>query len=259
LNRLRFIEEFEYPGALNMALDYHLAASVGLSGHDYTMRLYRWIHPTLSCGFHQKVDKRVNIEKCRQFKVDVVRRPTGGRELMHDRDLSFSISGKLSPATYAEKDFFDRAGKVVLGGLRAIGIDAQLTASAKKVGAINQGPCLAAISQHEITVDGRKIVPIAQRVYQDSILIHGSIPLCKSYIGTAALLNVSDPDGLQKLLDELAIDVGQLVKGELNLDRFKNGLIDSFCQSFDGECEKLGFKQTEIENASKTMTNWIVN
>jgi lipoyl(octanoyl) transferase len=258
LNRLRFIEESEFPGVLNMALDYYLAASEGLSGHDYTMRLYRWVNPTLSCGFHQKVDKRVNLEKCRQANVDVVRRPTGGRELMHDGDISFSISGKMIQANIYEKEFFNKAGEVIQGGLRAIGIDARLTASARKTAAMNQGPCLAAISQYEITVEGRKIVPIAQRVYQNSILIHGSIPLCKSKIGTAALLNVNDPEGLQKLLDEMAIDVGQLVDGELDLSRLKNGLIESFCRSFDGECEKLGLKQIEIEDASKTNANWMI-
>jgi lipoyl(octanoyl) transferase len=258
LNKLRFIEETEYPGALNMALDYHLATSEEPSDRDYTMRLYRWANPTLSCGFHQKIEKRVNIEKCRRFKVDVIRRPTGGRELMHDGDLSFSISGKMSGASSFEKDFFNKTGEVILGGLRAIGIDAQLTASVKKAGAMNQGPCLAAISQYEITVEGRKIVPIAQRVYQNSILIHGSIPLCASKIGTAALLNVSDPEGLQKILDELAIDIGQLTEGEVDLDCLKNGLIKSFCQSFDGECEKFGFKQIEIESASKTIANWMI-
>jgi len=117
---------------------------------------------------------------------------------------------------------------------------------------------LAAISQYEITVEGRKIVPIAQRVYQNSILIHGSIPLDASRISTAALLNVNDPERLQKLLDELAIDVGQLVESEVDLGCLKSGLIESFCRTFDGECEMLDFRHIEIEDASKTIANWMI-
>jgi lipoyl(octanoyl) transferase len=258
LNRLRFIRESEFPGPLNMALDYYLASSLLSSSHDYTLRLYKWNRPTLSCGFHQNIERRVNLEKCKEANVDVVRRPTGGRELMHDGDISFSITGKADGNGLSDKNLFNKTGQVVLGGLKAVGIEAKLIASPKKAGVISQGPCLAAISQYEIVVGGRKIVPVAQRVYKDSVLIHGSIPIRSSKISTAELLNVSDPQRLQKILDELAIDLEEVSGGGINLDQFRDGLIASFCESFEGECELMELGKSEIEEASKTLNNWMI-
>lgn len=239
-----------------MAIDNYLA--VGANDHDfeYTFRLYRWARPTLSCGFHQQVEKRVNLEKCRRMNVEVVRRPTGGRELMHDGDISFSISGQLTDLRIDDKSIFRKAGQIIAAGLLALGIDAKLSETQKRNGVINQGPCLAAISQYEITAEGKKIVPIAQRVFRDSILIHGSIPLRSPMIATPYLLNVDSPDEMQKKIEMLSTDISQLSRGKLNLYQMKSAMIDTFQSSFDGECQKIDLTQLEINNAIQTKNDW---
>jgi len=239
-----------------MAIDNFLAVGETGQDYEYTLRLYRWTRPTLSCGFHQHVEKRVNLEKCRELNVEVVRRPTGGSELMHDGDISFSISGRMGGLKIDDREIFRKAGQIITSGLRAIGIGAELLESQKKNGAVSQGPCLAAISQYEITVDGKKIVPIAQRVFRDSILIHGSIPLRTPRIATPYLLNVEAPDEMQKKIETLATDIGKFIRGELNLNKMKNGMIDAFQSSFDGECRKIDLTQMEINYAMQTKNDW---
>lgn len=255
MKKLRFIEESEFPGALNMAIDNFLAIGEE-QDFDFCLRLYRWVNPTLSCGFHQNIEKRVNLEKCRALKVDVVKRPTGGRELMHDGDISFSITGRFPDSIISDKDLFRKTGEVILAGLQAMGIDADLSTSPKKAGVVNQGPCLAAVSQYEITVDGKKIVPVAQRVFRDSILIHGSIPFRTPKIGTAHLLNVSEPEVLQKKIEGLATDIGKLVQGEIKINRFKEALVESFSRNFEGNCRKLDLERWEIDGALQTLDDW---
>lgn len=239
-----------------MAIDNYLAVGERGSEYDYTLRLYRWACPTLSCGFHQNIERRVNLERCRDLGVGVVRRPTGGRELMHDGDISFSVSGRYSNLGITDKEFFRKTGEIILAGLVAIGIDARFTASPKKAGTINQGPCLAAISQYEITVEGKKIVPVAQRIFHDSILIHGSIPLIPPAIATPYLLNVADPGEMQKKIEELATDISRVIREELNLDKFKNAMIDTFQNCFEGECRKSKLDDSEIDCAAQTKDVW---
>jgi lipoate-protein ligase A len=239
-----------------MAIDNYLAVGETDQGFEYTLRLYRWVRPTLSCGFHQHVEKRVNLEKCRELNVEVVKRPTGGRELMHDGDISFSISGRMDKLKNDDRDIFCKAGQIIAAGLLAVGIDAKLSESQKKNGAVSQGPCLAAISQYEITAEGKKIVPIAQRVFRDSILIHGSIPLRSPRIATPYLLNVEAPDEMQKKIESLATDIGKLIRGKLDLNQMKNGMIDAFQSSFNGECRAIELTQMEINYALQTKNDW---
>lgn len=241
-----------------MALDYFIATAAESCGYAYTLRLYRWARPTLSCGFHQNIGRRVNLEKCNQMGVEVVRRPTGGRELLHDGDLSFSICGRQLRIDAADKVLFNKTGRVILDGLKATGIEAQLAASARKSGAINQGPCLAATSQYEITANGRKIVPMAQRIYRDSILIHGSIPLREAGVATASLLNIEDPGKLQRNLNELAVDVGQLAGDNFQIAVLKEAMINSFSRNFEGNCLKSDLSQIETEYAMRTLNEWAI-
>ena len=256
MKKLRFIDESEFSGVINMAIDNYLAVGERDEDSEYTLRLYRWTRPTLSCGFHQHVEKRVNLEKCRELNVDVVRRPTGGRELMHDGDISFSVSGRFADLKIADKDIFYKSGQIITAGLLAVGINARLSESQKKNGTVSQGPCLAAISQHEITVGGKKIVPVAQRIFHDSILIHGSIPLRSPRIATPYLLNVDAPEDLQKKIETLATDIGQLIQGEIELDKLKNAMIEEFQKCFDGECRSIDLTQTEINSAMQSKNDW---
>jgi lipoate-protein ligase A len=256
LNKLRFIDESEFSGALNMAIDNYLAIGGRDSDFDFTLRLYRWSRPTLSCGFHQRIEKRVNLDKCRGLNIAVVRRPTGGRELMHDGDISFSITGRSVDMLDSDREIFRKAGRIIISGLSAIGINAQLSEAKKKDGFINQGPCLAAISQYEISVNGKKIVPIAQRVFRDSVLVHGSIPLRSPEIATPFLLNVDAPDEIQKSIESAATDIGQLIKGEINLERLKNALIIEFQESFRGDCIRFDLMREEIDKAVQTKKEW---
>jgi lipoyl(octanoyl) transferase len=239
-----------------MALDYFIANSDHTCLHKFTLRLYKWDRPTLSCGFHQNISRRVNLKICDQLGVEVVRRPTGGRELLHDGDLSFSICGRPMRIEASDKAFFNKTGQVILDGLKAIGLEAELAPSARKKSAFNQGPCLAATSEYEITINGRKIVPMAQRIYRDSILVHGSIPLRASGVSTASLLNIENQGKLQKHLDESAIDIEHLVGDNFRINDMKESLISSFGRHFEGRCERIDLSKSEIDEASKTLNEW---
>ena len=239
-----------------MALDNVLARFHSESACDFTLRVYQWAQPTLSCGFNQKAHVRVDIEACSRLGVAVVRRPTGGRELLHDRDLSFSITGRKSQSDSFSQSFLQAGSSVILGGLRSIGIGAMIVPRAKKPGEMAKGPCLAATSQYEIAWDGKKIVPMAQRIFEGSILVHGSIQIRQNTVSTASLLLSHEKEIWQKRIDAIAVDLERITGRLVDLKELKAGLKQSFEQVFKGRAEDSGLTDFELTLATSEIEKW---
>src|SRR3982074_669972 len=79
------------PGAWNMAVDEVLLDGVAAGTTPPTLRFYEWMPPCLSLGYFQPFDV-VDIDGCRALGIEVVRRPTGGRAILHDRELTYSVA-----------------------------------------------------------------------------------------------------------------------------------------------------------------------
>src|SRR3981189_824115 len=75
-------------GAWNMAVDEVLLDGVAAGEAPPTLRFYQWTPPCLSLGYFQAIDV-VDFEGCRAHGVEVVRRPSGGRTILHDRELTY--------------------------------------------------------------------------------------------------------------------------------------------------------------------------
>ncbi len=246
-----------------MAIDDYLASLPGDNGCAAVFRLYSWQRPTLSCGFHQVISKRIDIDSCRRHKIDLVRRPTGGRELLHDGDLSFSIIGydcANSPVRLAgAKDFFFKAGRIICGGLEYLGIRATIVSGTRTRSNAGARPCLAVSSQYEIKAGGKKVVPMAQRLYPGSILVHGSIPLRDSGISTARLLRVKNPENLQRQIDGSSTNLYQLLNNEVDIEGLKKSLFLSFRKTFAGDIGRQTISKAELTGALKESFNWEIN
>lgn len=262
MNNLRFINDPARNGALNMAIDDLLARQTNKPKSLATFRLYRWNKPTLSCGFHQRVEKRVDFESCRRNEITLVRRPTGGRELLHDGDLSFSITASRNYQKSIEsenKDFFFKVGRVIIEGLETLGIKASLVDGCRKTVNSHLQPCLAAPSQYEVVFDGKKIAPIAQRIYPDSVLVHGSIPLSDSEISTVDLLKVGNKLSMKKQIAELSTNLYRIIGKRINFETLVTGLMMSFENIFNGKTELIELSKRELTEALKEEINWQIN
>lgn len=262
MNSLRFIDDLARDGALNMALDNLLAIQGGRPGAAVVLRAYSWSGPTLSCGFHQKIEERVDFEGCRRYGVDIVRRPTGGRELLHNGDLSFSISGYLDTVAirydgmFHARDFFFKVCQVISRGLEALGIKVSIKPGKKKVRSVNFLPCLATSAQYEILSGGKKVVPMAQRLYQHSVLVHGSIPLAGSMIPTAGLLRVAEADVLQRQIDQSSTNLHQLLGVKVDIGQLKRHLWQSFQEVYGGKITPRPLSENEVARAEALSEKW---
>ena len=168
-------------GPFNMAVDEALLcfAELGVP----SVRLYKWNRPTLSFGYNQKPEQVCNLEFCKAQNIDVVRRITGGRALLHHEELTYTVTAPFrGPFKAARvKKVYSTITKVIRTALLQLRVplDPELSLSSRSSDSITplHLPCLSVPTGHEITSAGKKIVASAQRRRRTAFLQHGSILL----------------------------------------------------------------------------------
>ncbi|NLP12823.1 lipoate--protein ligase family protein [bacterium] len=180
LERWRFIDSNSDSGSTHMAVDLALAQQAAQRPFAATLRVYRWQPAAVSLGYHQSLNE-IDVDACRRDGVDVVYRPTGGRAVLHSNELTYSVT--LSPAsrlfTLEIMGVYEQISLAILAGLAQLQIPAVFDRSERTAKDFARGElsslCYASAVQHEIGVQGRKLVGSAQRRFADAILQHGSI------------------------------------------------------------------------------------
>ncbi len=158
-----------------MSIDHQLLHAVH-SGAAF-LRLYRWTPPCLSFGRNEPANSRYDLDEIRRRKLDTVRRPTGGRAVWHDDELTYAVAAPTS--TFGSlKQTYRSIHEMLIAALEDLGVAASLAPArpgrASRPGA---GACFASAAGGEIVVDGRKLVGSAQLREGEAFLQHGSILL----------------------------------------------------------------------------------
>jgi len=244
-------------GAWNMAVDEVLLDGAAAGSAPPTLRFYEWAPPCLSLGYFQAFDV-VDVAGCLRLGVDVVRRPTGGRAILHDRELTYSVTLplRLLGGDRAVLPSYHRLSLALERGLNRLGAPVVLAPERAAQPGPDHGPvCFDRPSAHEILLDGRKLVGSAQVRRATAILQHGSIliepridrllaclwlpdgPDARIQDGVAGLAEVGDFDAARiagTLADAFAEEFGvRLVPGHLRPDERKaaHALVDSKYQA----------------------------
>jgi lipoyl(octanoyl) transferase len=172
-------------GAYNMAVDEGLLNEVTMhksSGLTY-LRFFQWVHPTLSLGFSQKATRVINFDFCREKGIGWVRRITGGKAVLHHKELTYSIvsNDALFFPLQDIGETYKRIAQALVLGFHHLGIDTCLAGEGDARGQWRGSPatsaCFAVSNHYEILWAGRKLVGSAQRRTKTAFLQHGSILL----------------------------------------------------------------------------------
>jgi lipoate-protein ligase A len=174
----RLIDSGPGSGPWNLALDDAIFGAVRDGASPPTLRLYRWDAPTLSLGYAQQRRRDVDDDACAALGIAVLRRATGGRAVLHDREVTYSVSAPAGLPLFGSG--LDPAYRAIAAGLaaglRLLGVVAEpAPAPAGRAG--RHPGCFAARSRHELGVGGRKLVGSAQRRERGAFLQHGSVLL----------------------------------------------------------------------------------
>lgn len=165
------------PGTTNMAVDEYLFLSLPATPHT-VLRFYTWRVPTVSLGRGQDIARALDLDACRQLGVEVVRRITGGKLVLHHQEITYSLcSNDLSIFPDTLSGSYRLISLGLMEGLKALGLLPELASSTEKSYSRGSLPCFAQPAQNEVTVGGRKIIGSAQRRWGSRFLQHGSIPL----------------------------------------------------------------------------------
>ncbi|MGQ9601548.1 MAG: lipoate--protein ligase family protein [Candidatus Bipolaricaulia bacterium] len=164
--------------AWNLALDEALWRSFAELGRP-TLRLYRWARPAVSIGYAQRAGD-YDLKACARLGLTFLRRPTGGRAVLHDhddRELTFSLVHPVAGLGGVPKSHRLIAEAVALG-LKRLGLPAEVEARARwGARPALSGACFEAPTRHELTIAGRKVAGMAQVRDHLALLEHGSLPL----------------------------------------------------------------------------------
>ena len=173
---LRVLVDAAASGAWNMAVD---EALLDDADGGWTLRLYRWSRPTISLGYAQPYERGVDAHAARRLGITVVRRPTGGRAVLHADELTYALSGPVDrgPLSGGVSQSYRSFAAGLQAGLRKLGADVLIASSGAAPRPTGKGACFAARTRYELLAAGRKVVGSAQRRRDGRLLQHGSLLL----------------------------------------------------------------------------------
>lgn len=217
MNGWRFLQTGYRPGAINMAVDEVLLLGVAAGGCP-ALRVYGWDPPAVSIGYAQRADDEVDMGRCQHAGIDVVRRFTGGRAVLHWNELTYSVicSDGQAELSGTVEETHRRIGKCLAAGMRLLGIDVELERG-RPVGDGRDGgeanaesshrPCFSSTARWEVKCGGRKLIGSAQRRIRGAMLQHGSVLLGPEHCRLPDLVPGSGPSRASALLAARSIDL----------------------------------------------------
>ncbi len=251
----------------NMAEDSAMLARCEQGLLPPTLRVYGWSEPSISLGYSQNAEAELDLERCRELAIPVVRRPTGGRALLHYNELTYAVVAPvtLAPFNRGLKATFQAISEALLLGLKGLGVQGDINTrnqkfkpvqspvfhqslkglgiygdiktSKQRSGPVRSPACYASLNHCEITVDGKKLVGSAQKRTSKAFLQHGSLVIESDHELFASLLKFDDErqriNTRQRLLDATT-GLNRVCGRELIFEEICNALWGGFQKTFGG-------------------------
>ncbi len=239
-------EDFERTGAHHMERDEELARErtrdVTLPG---VLRLYSWLPAAVSIGYQQR-EESINLEACRECGVDVVRRPTGGRAVLHKNELTYAVITRATPSEGLYV-VHNRIVTALLSSLAAL-------PSMRDVGSLTVTPrsgdqktvlpvaCFASAARHEVTWEGKKVIGSAQRRFGDVVLQHGSILLNRDHLLLPELLALAEAsrDALRLTLARETATLSDVFGRTISIEESAAAIRENFVANYLNHSELIG-------------------
>jgi lipoate-protein ligase A len=201
-----------------MAKDEAIGLSVKEGKVPCTLRLYQWDRLSVTLGRYQRASD-VDLQACKARDIPVVRRPTGGRAILHGQDLTYSFSSRIE-GPFSSGGLLETYGllsRAFLVAFKSLGLPVQWKDRREKGRVLVGSPlCFQSVSYGEITLDARKVIGSAQKRWEDAFLQQGTIMLEVApklqeqlFLGTSASTIRQTMAGLMEFAPSLTVETLQ--------------------------------------------------
>jgi lipoate-protein ligase A len=252
MNKLRILFDFNRSAAFNMAADQYILSQMH-KGDTIFLRFYTWLHPSITLGYMQQPQETLRLDKCTTDTVEWIRRPTGGRAVLHKGDLTYSCIFPKSTSFLGSnvKESYAAIMVCLKEGLNKAGITVSTHDSYDELRAVKREiklPCFLAPNRDEIMVKGRKLVGSAQKRTTSGVLQHGSIPVTDEFADLPRYLLLSPDDEAEqkKLLLAKSIWI-HAIDPSLQSEQLAELLADGFTSTWNIPSGKSVWSDQEID------------
>ena len=256
-----FINTGSHDPYYNMAMDEALLNFVSRGEIDPVVRFYTWNPATLSVGYFQRLKKEIDIDKVNEKGFGLVRRQTGGRGVLHDKELTYSVivseENPNMPSTVTEA--YRVISEGLLEGFKLLGFEAYFAIprskeEREKLKQPRSAVCFDAPSWYELVVEGRKIAGSAQTRQKGVILQHGSLlqdvnvdELFDMFI----FKNDRLKDKMKKAFVDKAVAINDISDRHISIEEMEKAFEEGFKKGLNIEFKPLTLSDEQIKEVKE--------
>ncbi|MCL6611247.1 MAG: lipoate--protein ligase family protein [Peptococcaceae bacterium] len=249
-------------GFENMAIDEAILMVHARGGNPPTLRFYGWKPPALSLGYFQNPEETVDFKACRRLGVDVVRRPTGGRAVLHDKEVTYSIIAREdNPAVRGTvPESYLRLSRGLILGLGRLGVEVSCNGDG---GPAPKGPaCFDSPALYELVAGGRKLAGNAQARKHGCVIQHGALPLVNDAGTLFAVLKFSseaEREEQRRRFTERSASLEEVMGRRVPPGRVIQALAEGFAEALGIDLEPGGMTEEELLTAERLVREKYLN
>ena len=236
-------------------MDESILEHIGRGESLPTLRLYSWQPPCLSLG-HAQPFADVDVHRLEERGWDVVRRPTGGRAILHTDELTYSVIAPTDEPRVAGSilESYNRLASALLQAVKSLGLPVEIKEDLGKHLEMSNPVCFEVPSAYEITVHAKKLIGSAQARRKEGVLQHGSLPLTGNLARITEALTFADEsarqDAAQRLLAR-ATTVGSILGHEVLWNDAAQAFVWAFEVTLNLKLEEQPLSESERGRADE--------
>jgi lipoate-protein ligase A len=224
-------------GVFNMEYDIALARALVNGAGNPTIRVYAWQPVAISLGWNQSIDE-IDLAKTSASNIDVVRRPTGGRAILHSEELTYSVVMRVKGKNVLS--VYDDISRALVIGLQGLDVPVAIEKSQPHFPSLYRTTsavaCFSSAGRYEIKCHEKKIVGSAQRRYvadddEEVVLQHGSILLGPDHKRIVEFLNLPSEEKrvqLRRELDEKTTELSTVLNRVISFEEVAEAILQGF-------------------------------
>ncbi|HAJ32677.1 MAG TPA: octanoyltransferase [Candidatus Atribacteria bacterium] len=268
----RIIKDSYHTGFMNMAIDEAIMIAHREGLVPPTIRFYQWSPPAVSLGYFQDLEKEIDIDVCKNLGIDIVRRPTGGKAVLHDKELTYSFIIKENHPLVNNSilETYKKISGGIIRGLFYLGIIAELVPLREKLKSDSlhkrkkseirhsdfKSICFSVPSQYEVQVDGKKIVGSAQVRKGGIVLQHGSLLIELEKDKLFSVFNLPSAQIRERLKTRFkATSLREILKKKINFSELSEILPRGFEEEFGVKLTEGKLTEQEEKISKKLLEN----